>query len=153
VKTLLDDVIGQAAGARPRLTGQEQMPAPVSGGAERGWQPYSPKGVSGQDEPPDYPMWQPWGQLRLIEVIAAGPLVVVLFAGRDGAETYVYSEDAATYENLLGGNADADASFVARLVVAHLDEQIGGVGWQQAADRVRIGLVAVLTGQAEPRSE
>jgi hypothetical protein len=154
VKTMLSDIIGKAAVGRPRPTEQEQVPAPVPGTDASGWHPYSSNGMSSQDERSGYPIWQPWAQMRLIEVIAAGSLVVVLFAGRDdGAETYVYSEDAAAYENLLGGNADADASFVARLVVAHLDEQMGGIGWQQAADRACIGRIAILTGHVDPRSE
>lgn len=149
VKTLLTDMISQADAATPPVTGRVHAPAPVPGIVEPGWHPYSPSAMPDQNERSGYPIWQQWAQLRLIETTAAGPLVVVLLADRDGNEIYVYSEDTATYEDLFGGNDDADASFVARLIVAHLDEQMGGAGWQQGADRARIGRITILTDQAE----
>jgi hypothetical protein len=131
VREYLTEVIQHADDTPP------EMPATATY-REAGWHPFAQADISPTRVPPGY---QAWRTLRLIDVLAAGDLLLVVFTERrEQAEVYVHSEDVNDYRNL-----QMDADQAARSILTHLDKRLGGTGWQQATRSQRIGRLVILT--------
>jgi hypothetical protein len=110
---------------------------PPAGGRSPGWHNMMPQGL---DKPVVAP-WQSWTGLRAIAVLHAKGLILVVFEEQDEADenVYLYVEPLAGYAGL-----GMDDRQVAGLVTMHLEELLGGVGWQQSIPALRLGRLVLI---------
>lgn len=94
----------------------------------------------GSDKPVVAP-WRSWTGLRAIAVLHATGLILVVFEDQEEADenVYLYVESLAGYAGLR-----MDDREVAGLITMHLEELLGGVGWQQHVPALRLGRLVLL---------
>ena len=79
--------------------------------------------------------------LRPVDVVQAKGLILIIFEDEDeaGGDVYLYAEPLAGYADL-----QMEDRQVASLIVVHLEELLGGVGWQQHVPALRLGRLVLL---------
>jgi hypothetical protein len=130
VRALLDTMTTQQAN-------DPDVGDPPAAERSSGWHNMMPPGL---DEPVVAP-WQSWIGLRAIAVLHAKGLILVVFEEQDEADenVYLYVEPLAGYAGL-----GMDDRQVAGLITMHLEELLGGVGWQQNVPALRLGRLVLL---------
>ena len=130
VRGLLDKTTAEQAG-------NTNLTEPASSPLSPGWHPMLPQGT----DTPSVAAWQPWTGLRPVDVVQAKGLILIIFEDEDeaGGDVYLYAEPLAGYADL-----QMEDRQVASLIVVHLEELLGGVGWQQHVPALRLGRLVLL---------